>query len=161
MGPRPGYEKKRREKISVFILITGKQFSMKKMIAAVLITALFSTAAVAQEGGGGFARKTVPERVKEVMEKLTDFKLEKAKADMTDSIFTVFFTAQQKMVEDMRAGGGMPDREVMKEKRQKLVDERDTKLKTVFTEEQFKKWKEEIEPSMRQGRGQRQGGGGQ
>jgi periplasmic protein CpxP/Spy len=160
MGSGPGYEKKRSEKVTVFILITDKKCSMKKMIAAVLITALFSTAAIAQ-GGGGFPRKTVPERVKEVMEKLADFKLEKTKADMADSIFTIFFTSQQKMMDEMRASGGMPDREVMKEKRQKLVDERDAKLKTVFTEEQFKKWKEEIEPSMRQGRGQRQSGGGQ
>jgi periplasmic protein CpxP/Spy len=134
---------------------------MKRQIAAVLITALFSIGTASAQGGGGGPRKTVPERVKEVMEKLVDFKLDKAKSDQADSIFTGFYTSQQKMMEEMRAGGAMPDREVMKANRQKLVDERDVKLKTVFTEDQFKKWKEEIEPSMRQGRGGPGGGGGQ
>lgn len=133
---------------------------MKKQIAAVIITALFSIGTASAQGGGG-PRKTVPERVKEVMEKLVDFKLDKAKSDQADSIFTNFFTSQQKMMEEMRAGGGAPDREVMRESRRKLVDERDTKLKTVFTEEQFKKWKDEIEPSMRPARGNGPGGGGQ
>jgi periplasmic protein CpxP/Spy len=133
---------------------------MKKQIAAVLITALFSIGTATAQGGGG-PRKTVPERVKEVMEKLVDFKLDKAKSDQADSIFTSFFTSQQKMMEEMRAGGAVPDREVMRENRKKLVDERDAKLKTVFTEEQFKKWKDEIEPSMRPARGNGQGGGGQ
>jgi periplasmic protein CpxP/Spy len=133
---------------------------MKKQIAAVIITALFSIGTACAQGGGS-SRKTVPERVKEVMEKLVDFKLDKAKSDQADSIFTSFFTSQQKMMEEMRAGGGTPDREVMRENRRKLVDERDTKLKTVFTEEQFKKWKDEIEPSMRPARGNGQGGGGQ
>jgi periplasmic protein CpxP/Spy len=134
---------------------------MKRQVAAVLITALLGIGTVSAQGGGGGPRKTVPERVKEVMEKLADFKLEKSKSDMTDSIFTNFYTSQQKMMEEMRAAGGAPDREAMKANRQKLVDERDTKLKTVFTEEQFKKWKDEIEPSMRQGRGAPGGSGGQ
>jgi periplasmic protein CpxP/Spy len=134
---------------------------MKKQIAAVIITALFNIGTVSAQGGGGGPRKTVPERVKEVMEKLADFKLEKPKSDMTDSIFTNFYTNQQKMMEEMRAGGGTPDREAMRANRQKLVDERDMKLKAVFTEEQFRKWKDEIEPSMRPARGNGPGGGGQ
>jgi periplasmic protein CpxP/Spy len=129
---------------------------MKKQIAAVLVTALLSITAMGQ--GGGFQRKTVPERVKEVMEKLAGFKLDKQKLDMTDSIFTGYFTGMQKMMEEMRGGGGTPDREAMREKRQKLVEERDEKLKTVFTEEQYKKWKDEIEPSMRPNRGNGPGG---
>ena len=48
----------------------------------------------------------------------------------------------------MRQSGNM-DREAMREKRQQLVTERDSKLKLILTEEQLKKWTEEIEPSMR------------
>jgi periplasmic protein CpxP/Spy len=58
----------------------------------------------------------------------------------------------------MRAGGGQPDREAMREKFQKLAGERDEKLKGIFNEDQFKKWKDEIEPSLRPQR--RNGGGG-
>ena len=91
------------------------------------------------------------------MDKLADFKLDKDKTTLTDSAFTNFYTAQQKMMEDMRAGGGTPDRDKMMEGRKKLVDERDDKLKKIFTDDQFKKWKDEIEPSMRP---QRPAGGG-
>jgi periplasmic protein CpxP/Spy len=132
---------------------------MKRQIAAVLITVLFSIGTASAQGGG--SRKTVPERVKEVMEKLVDFKLDKSKSDLVDSIFTNYFTAQQKMAEEMRAAGGTPDRDAMRETRKKQTDERDIKLKAVFTEDQFKKWKDEIEPSMRPARGNGPRGGGQ
>jgi len=55
------------------------------------------------------------------------------------------------------AGGGQPDREKMMSESKKLADERDVKLKAIFTADQFKKWKDEIEPSLRPQRG---GGGG-
>ena len=57
----------------------------------------------------------------------------------------------------VRAGGGTPDRDQMREKSQKMMADRDEKLKKIFNEDQYKKWKDEIEPSMRP---QRQGGGG-
>jgi protein CpxP len=44
----------------------------------------------------------------------------------------------------------------MMEGRKKLMEERDEKLKKIFTDEQYKKWKDEIEPTTRP---QRQGGG--
>ncbi|WP_315819024.1 hypothetical protein [Paraflavitalea speifideaquila] len=62
------------------------------------------------------------------------------------------------MMEDMRAGGGQPDRDAMREKSQKMATDRDDELKKIFDEGQFKKWKDEIEPSLRPQR--RQGGGG-
>jgi periplasmic protein CpxP/Spy len=39
---------------------------------------------------------------------------------------------------------------------QPAIDARDKELKTLLTEEEYKKWKDEIEPSMMQ----RRGGGG-
>ena len=44
----------------------------------------------------------------------------------------------------------------MREKMQPLIEARDKELKIVLTDEQFKKWKEEIEPSMMPRRRDRQ-----
>ncbi|MFT3932338.1 MAG: hypothetical protein QM726_01885 [Chitinophagaceae bacterium] len=132
---------------------------MKKkflLLASLAVMTVF--AANAQGGGqGGGMRMSVPDRVKMVMDKLADFKLDKDKTALTDSAFTNYYTAQQKMRQDMMAGGGQPDRDAMREKMQKFADERDDKLKKIFTADQFKKWKDEIEPSLRP---QRPGGGG-
>lgn len=128
---------------------------MKKMILLLAI-ALTGAFAVQAQGGGGFQRRTPEERLKQVKEKLVDLKLDNDQATKSDSTFIEFFRGQHKIFEEMRAGGA-PDREQIRERMQKLVGDRDEKLKKIYTEEQFKKWKDEIEPSMRPQRG---GGGG-
>jgi cell fate (sporulation/competence/biofilm development) regulator YlbF (YheA/YmcA/DUF963 family) len=128
---------------------------MKKKIlflASMAICAVFTVNAQ-----GGMPRRTVEERVKSVMDKLVDFKLDKDKTAQTDSAFTAYYKSQDKMREEMMAGGGMPDRDAMREKMQKFAAERDDKLKKIFTDEQYKKWKDEIEATTRP---QRPGGGG-
>lgn len=127
---------------------------MKKTIF--LLLAITVTALSVHAQGGGM-RRTPEERTKMVMDKLADWKLEKSKSDQADSAFITFYRSQQKMMQDMRAAGGTPDRDKMMADSKKLADERDEKLKTIFTADQFKKWKDEIEPSMRPQRG---GGGG-
>jgi len=111
---------------------------------------------MAQAQGGGFPRRTVEERAKAAMDKLADFKLDKEKADQTDSVFTQFYRAADAKRQEMMAGGS-PDRDKMREEMQKMGAERDEKLKKIFTEEQFKKWKDDIELSLRP---QRPGGNG-
>jgi hypothetical protein len=49
----------------------------------------------------------------------------------------------------MMSGGDRPDRQVMMEKMAPLTDARDAELKGILTEDQYKKWKDELEPSMR------------
>lgn len=119
---------------------------------------LFSVVFVhAQGGGGGFQRRTVEERVKVVHDKLDSaFKLEAAKLKESDEIFTSYYKSMDKLREEMMSGGERPDPQVMREKMQPITNERDEKLKKVLTEDQYKKWKEEIEPSMRPQRGPRQ-----
>ena len=51
-------------------------------------------------------------------------------------------------MKEMRASGNM-DREAMMTKRKELAEARDAKLKLIFTEEQLKKWINEIEPGLR------------
>lgn len=132
---------------------------MKKQILLLLSALVLGFTTVSAQGGGG-PRKTVPERVKEVMDRLAEFNLDKDKTTKTEEAFTVFYTDAQKMMEEMRGGGGQPNRDEIRQKRQKLVDDRDAKLKGIFTEEQYNKWKNEIEPSMRPARGNGPGGGG-
>jgi periplasmic protein CpxP/Spy len=127
----------------------------KKMLLIAAFALLIFFAANAQQGGG--MRMSVPERVKMVMDKLTDFKLDNDKTALTDSTFTNYYRGLQKMMEDMRAAGGQPDRDKMMDGRKKLADERDDKLKKIFTDDQYKKWKNDIEPTTRP---QRPAGGG-
>jgi len=121
---------------------------------------LFSVVLVKAQGGGGggFQRRTVEERVKIIHDKMDSaFKLEAAKLTEVDGIFTNYYKATDKLREEMMSSGERPDPQVMREKMQPLTTERDDKLKKVLSEDQYKKWKDEIEPSMRPQRG---GGGG-
>ena len=107
---------------------------------------------------GGFQRRTVEERLQIVNQKLDSaFKLYKTKLTDADSAFANFYRAADKLREDMMSGGGQPDFQAMREKMQPLMDERDKKLQTILTADQFKTWKDAIEPSMRP---HRQGSGG-
>ena len=131
---------------------------MKKVFVLFIATMLAGTFAVkAQGGGGGGFRQSPEERLKNTKERLADLKLDKEQAAKTDSVFLEYFKAQSKMREEMMSGGGQPDREQMREKMQKMSADRDEKLKKIFTDEQYKKWKEEIEPSMRPQRGGNRG----
>ncbi len=130
---------------------------MKKQMLLAATAALLSIASVNAQGGGNFQRRTPEERLKPIHEKLDSaFKLDAAKMAQVDTIFLTTFRDQDKKMEELRAGGGQPDRDAMMAVRQKLTEERDAKLKGILTEAQMKTWKEDIEPSLRQQRG---GGG--
>lgn len=128
---------------------------MKKQIALSLM-ALFVTMASVMARSQGVKRLTVAERVKAVNEKLADFKLDNDKLIKTDSVFTAYYTSMQKQREEMMSGGGTPDNEAVRDKMLKLNIERDEQLQLIFTNDQFKKWKEDIEPAMRPQRQNRQ-----
>jgi hypothetical protein len=94
----------------------------------------------------GMQRRTVPERVKTTMDKITPaLNLNATQQASTDSVFTDFYTAQMKMFQDARDSGERPDRSQF----QKLMDDRDAKLKDIFTADQYTKWKSDVEPSLR------------
>ena len=130
---------------------------MKRKIA-ILVLFLFAGFAFvnAQGGGGGFQRPTVEDRVKRVHQKIDSaFKLEATNMAEVDSVFANYYRSQDKVRDDMMAGGGQVDRQAMMEKMQPLMDDRDAKLKKSLGDDKFKVWKEQIEPTMRRG-----GGGG-
>ncbi len=133
---------------------------MKKQMLLAATAALLSIASVNAQGGGNFQRRTPEERLKPIHEKLDSaFKPDASKMALLDSVFMNSFREQDKKMDELRAGGGQPDRDAMMAVRQKLTDERDAKLKAILTEAQMKTWKDDIEPSMRQQRGN--GGGRQ
>lgn len=102
----------------------------------------------------GMQRRTVEERVKSAMDKMVaPLTLDQAEQDKTSAVFTDFYTAQDKMREDARASGNRPDRSVY----EKMMNDRDDKLKTIFTDDQYKKYKDQVEATLRP---QRQQGGG-
>ena len=124
----------------------------------VFVISFFLLGAITVNAQGGFQRRTVEERLQIVNQKLDSaFKLDKIKLTDADSAFANFYRAADKLREDMMSGGGQPDFQAMREKMQPLMDERDKKLQTILTADQFKTWKDAIEPSMRP---HRQGGGG-
>ncbi|MEP7232547.1 MAG: hypothetical protein ABI691_19960 [Ginsengibacter sp.] len=123
------------------------------MIVALFFATITATNAQQQ----GFQRRTVEERVQSAIEKISDpLKLDKDQQDKTTAILTDFYKKQDKMREDARASGNRPDRSEI----EKMANDRDEQLKGVFNEDQFKKFKDEVEPSMRpQRRNNGQGAG--
>lgn len=113
-----------------------------KIIMLFALTLMATTSIYAQ----GMQRQSVPDRVKSTMDKLTPaLNLDADQQTKTDSVFTNYYTAQMKMFQDARASGNRPDRSEF----QKMTDERDAKLKDIFTADQYTKFKGGVEDSLR------------
>ncbi len=112
----------------------------------IMIVALLIATTTATKAQQGFQRRTVEERVKSAMEKISDpLKLDQSQQDKTTTILTDFYKGQDKMREDARASGNRPNRSEF----EKITNDRDEKLKGIFNEDQFKKFKDEVEPNLR------------
>ena len=115
-----------------------------------LMVSSFILFAIAVNAQGGFQRRTVEERVQTVHQKFDSaFKLDKIKQADVDSVFANYYRAQHKLREELTSGGGQRDFQAMREKMQPLMDDRDKKLQEIITADQYKTWKEAIEPSLR------------
>ncbi len=112
------------------------------MLIALIFAAITSTQAQQQ----GFQRKTVAEIVQSSMEKISDpLKLDKDQQDKTTAVLTDFYTIHNKMREGARSSGNRPDHTEI----EKMANDRDEKLKSIFSLDQYNKFKNEIEPSLR------------
>ncbi|MEO9210908.1 MAG: hypothetical protein ABI208_07410 [Ginsengibacter sp.] len=117
---------------------------MKTKIALFFALIVMTTASAFAQNSPQM-RRTVEERVKSVMEKLsTPLMLTPVQVQKTDSVFTSFYKAQDKMGENMMASGERPDRSVF----EKLTSNRDEALKTFFTKDQYTKYINEILPTL-------------
>ena len=117
------------------------------LLLVLLFAGIFSLQAQQQ----GFQRRTIEERVKMIMDRISD-SLQLSAPQQTDAAqtFTEFYKAMEKLREGM-APGTRPERSDF----EKIMTDRDAKLKAIFTEQQYKKYKEELEPAMRRPRGDR------
>ena len=110
-----------------------------------MLIALFFAIAIGANAQG-MQRRTVEERVKSVMDKLTDsLQLNQDEQQKTSAVFTDYYTSMDKMREDARASGNRPDRSQF----EKMMNDRDDKLKAIFTDDQYKKYKDQVEATLR------------
>lgn len=122
---------------------------MKTKISMLIALVLIATTGIYAQG---MQRRTIPERVKATMDRITpSLSLSESQLNPTDSVFTEFYTARMKMFQDARESGQRPDRSAF----EKLAEKRDAKLKAIFSADQFTKFKKE-EADMRSQRGHRQ-----
>ena len=129
-----------------------------KKISFLLLAAFAITSISNAQGGGGFKRQTVEERIAAINHKLDSaFGIAPAQLSILDTALAVLFKAQDARMQEIFSGGERPDRETMMAERKKYSDSRDEMIKMMLTEEQFAIWRDKIEPSMRP---QRPPGGG-
>lgn len=115
---------------------------MKTKITMLLSFILMTSASLFAQN---FPRLSVEERVKGIMEKLAPLNLDAIQTTKTDSVFTQSYRMQSNMMDSLRASGERPDRNVF----EKMTNDRDAKLKAIFTEAQYKKYKDEVEATLR------------
>lgn len=105
----------------------------------------------------GFQRRTVEERVKMTLDKLSpELSLKDDQKTKLSDAYTEFYKGMDKLREDARAGGGRPDRDAFK----KLGDDRDAKVKGFLSDDQYKKYTETLENMKKERSANRQRGGG-
>lgn len=133
-------------------ILKFKCINMKiKIVLASMLMLAFVVVSYAQGGGG--QRRTAEEHTKQVVDTITTvFKLDQAQQTQAQTAFMDYNKAIDKLREGMQAGT-RPDRSEI----EKLAIERDEKLKKFLSADQFKKFKDEIEPAIRT---RRPGGGG-
>lgn len=134
---------------------------MKKQILLFVAVMICGTMAVKAQQGG-FQRRTIEERVQVVHGKIDSaFKIDPAQLTRVDTVFAHYYRAADKIREEMTSGGNRPDFQVMREKMQPITEARDKELKELLGDQNFKKYKEEIEPAMMPRRGPGGGAGRQ
>ncbi|WP_300602646.1 hypothetical protein [Niabella sp.] len=100
-------------------------------------------------------KESVGDKVGAVLTKFdAAIKPDKAKRSSIETIFTDFYTAQEKLRDNIQgsstlAQGLQQDYQSVRKQNEGLFTERDNQLKKALTADEYKKWKEEIEPALR------------
>jgi len=122
-----------------------KFFTMKSKIFLSAILLLFATFSFAQAQGDP-KKMTVDEKVKKTMSQLTpQLALDNGQQTKIQAIYTDFYTAKEKLYEGLQPGA-QPD----KAQKEKLMTEKDEKIKAVLNEDQYKKFKDWEDQMMKQ-----------
>lgn len=124
---------------------------MKKLLLLLAFGLAVTFSAQAQQGG---QRRSVEERVKMTLDRMKEtLQITPEQTVKLDSVFTKSFKDMEKAREDARTSGNRMDRDAF----MKFANERDEKIKSILTEEQYKKYKA-AEEERRQRMGNRGGG---
>jgi hypothetical protein len=119
------------------------------LLVIMIFASILSTQA--QQGG---QRRTVEERVKQSVSRLSDsIKISNVQLADVDIVLTEYYKAQDKLREGL-APGIRPERADI----EKIGDIRDAKLKIILTELQYNKYKEMDAAMRKRGNGQRSPG---
>jgi predicted transcriptional regulator len=90
--------------------------------------------------------RSVPERVKLSINKIaTPLKLDSSQLGRVESAFAEYYEAQNKIFAETKATGIRPNYTVF----EKILDQRDAKLKMILTPGQYTKFKNEVEENLR------------
>lgn len=114
---------------------------MKTKVILAIFALMVSAPAIFAQGQG----RSIEDRVSSMMTELAPLKLDAQQTPKTEKVFTDYYKALQTMMQEARSQQQRPDRDKMV----KQTEQRDAGLKEIFTEEQYKKFKDEIEPNLR------------
>jgi protein CpxP len=118
---------------------------MKMNIKIGLLGMIMFASVIVANGQGGAQRRTPEERTKIMVDTIaTVLKLDQTQQTSAQSAFMDYYKDSDKLREAMQAGTP-PDRSQF----EKLTTDRDEKLKKFLSVDQFKKFKDDIEPAMR------------
>lgn len=102
------------------------------------------------------SKRSLESRVETVMSKFESLKLDKATTETVTEIFTDFYTAQDKLRDNIQGpatglaqGLVRQDYQSVRKQNERIIETREKSLKKALTAEQYKKWTDEIEPSLR------------
>ena len=124
---------------------------MKKyilFIAAAIGSMLTVKAQEKQELIINYKLRSPQDKTNIAMEKIKSFKLSPDASEKTGKVIGEFYKDEKKLL-DGAIANGVGNVEAYKAKKQKLVNDRDDKLKKIFNAEQFKTWISVIEPSLK------------
>lgn len=111
----------------------------------------------------GFAQKeNVTDKVNKALAQFdAAIKPDKSKRTSIGTIFTEFYREQEKLRNDIQgpssglAQGLQQDYQSVRKKSEALFTKRDTQLQKLLTSDEYKKWKSDIEPSIKSTRGKK------
>jgi hypothetical protein len=114
-----------------------------KIKLSLLTMFMFATVLIANAQVG--MRRTPEERTKRVLDTITTvLKLDNNQVTQAQTAFMDYYKESDKLRESMQQSNP-PDRSAF----QKLASDRDEKLKKFLSEDQFNKFKNEVEPAIR------------
>lgn len=124
---------------------------MKTRAYFLAILLFFCTAVVQAQS----SKRSIDDKVENVMKKFDALKLEKSTYNTVTDIFTDFYTSQdkirdniQKPASSLAQGLARQDYQSVRKQNEKIIEDRDQRLKKALTADQYKKWIDDIEPSL-------------